>query len=140
MIRNRVISAIAVLFISIVTIAHATENKDNVFITAQSYEAIKTGDTKTEMLWEARVYNNNDHTVNVVIEARFYCRTSDGNTLMDKDTSVLTLAPKEAKTQIESFCTNKLLKKAIDDSTPIDLVVEIKSVVSESEENEVSPE
>jgi hypothetical protein len=133
--RKTGILKIAIIFALTIAIVHAAENKDNVFITTQSYEAIQTGDTKTEMLWEARVFNNNDHAVSVVIEAQFYCRTDDGNTLMDKDTSALTLAPKEAKTQIESFCTNKLLKKAIDDSTPIDLVIEIKAVEIEFEED-----
>ena len=120
--------------IFIVIIAHAAENKENVFITTQCYEAIKVGDCKTEILWEARVFNNNDHAVTVIMEARFYCRTSHGNSIMDKDTSVITLSPKEAKTQSETFCANKALRDAVDSSMPVDLVMEIKEVVFELEE------
>ena len=138
--RQKIISITAICITFIVVTAHAVENKDNVFITTQSYEAIAIGDSKTEILWEARVFNNNNHAATVFIEARFYCRTGDGNSLIAKDTSVLTLAPKEAKTQSETFCANKMLKNAINDSMPIDLVIEITALYIESEEKGGSPQ
>ena len=140
MVRQTTITITVMVALFVVVIAHAAENRDNVFITTQSYEAIKTGNSRTEIVWEARVFNNNDHAVDVVIEALFYCRTSDGNTILDTDTSVLTLAPKEAKNQSGSFCANGALRNAVDSSMPVDLVIEIRAVDVASEEDEDSPQ
>ncbi|MBN1881327.1 MAG: hypothetical protein JW885_04060 [Deltaproteobacteria bacterium] len=136
MLRQTIIFITILSSIFIAMIVHAAENKENVFITTQCYEAVKIGDSKTEILWEVRVFNNNDHAVTVVLEACFYCRTGRGNSIMDKDTSVITLAPKEAKTQSQTFCASGLLRDAVDSSMPVDLVVEIIEVDFELEEKE----